>query len=324
MQRSKRMLFFCFFIRQSTFWVKPQFQATNTNTYMTSKWCKIRMKTVQNVVTNRACKEQIQTKSNSDCCNSQKPYSAKLISAFPCGLHDMKMRCLITSQHRSRWIAFLSENKQHHQNLEKKANPDLKRKKLEKNKIWRGKTTTYLLEEKTHNTQIWKYFHPKNMIPTGFTKQESKSHKVLEILLMFSATNKKFWSWFKIEFYDISSYTAQTINNNNNKNDNCMRDKNVQRKSWQSFSAGNNMAAKNTAMNNISACWQSMLEALPLTAPARKLSISILLSPFLLGLTTATVSSVKMLPSARNVLNSWRALPTWKVAFVTPVIHRIK
>lgn len=213
--------------------------------------------------------------------------------------------------------------------LRKKPTQIWRKKKLEKNKIWWGKTTTNLLEEKTHkehpNLEI---FPPKKyMIPTGFTKQESKSHKVLdsEILLMFSATNKKFWSWFKIEFYDISSsYTAQTINNNNNKNDNCMRDKNVQRKSWESFSADNNMAAKNTAMNNISACWQSMLEALPLTAPARKLSICILLSPFLLGLTTATVSSVKMLPSARNVLNSWRALPIWKVAFVTPVIHRIK
>ena len=111
---------------QSTFWVKNPFQATNTNTYMTSKWCEIRMKTAQNVVMNRACKEQIQTKSNGDCCNSQKPYSAKLISAFPCGLHDMKMRCLITSQHRSRWIAFLSE----------------KEKKLRKKptQIWRKKT----------------------------------------------------------------------------------------------------------------------------------------------------------------------------------------
>ena len=110
------------------------------------------------------------------------------------------------------------------------------------------------------------------MIPTGFTKQESKTHKVLdsEVLLMFSAMNK-FSSWFKIELYDISSsYTALAIINNNNKNDNCMRDKNVQRKSWQSFSADNNMTANNTAMNNISACWQSMLEALSRTAPARK------------------------------------------------------
>ena len=122
---------------QSTFWVKTPFQATNTNTYMTSKWCEIRMKTAQNVVMNRACKEQIQTKSNGDCCNSQKPYSAKLISAFPCGLHDMKMRCLITSQHRSRWIAFLSEKNKN--KTEKKANPNLKKKKLEKNKIWREK-----------------------------------------------------------------------------------------------------------------------------------------------------------------------------------------
>ena len=146
---------------QSTFWVKNPFQATNTNTYMTSKWCEIRMKTAQNVVMNRACKEQIQTKSNGDCCNSQKPYSAKLISAFPCGLHDMKMRCLITSQHRSRWIAFLSEKEK---KLRKKPTQIWRKKNLRKTKSG-GKKTTNLLEEKTHkeHTQIWKYFHRKNI-----------------------------------------------------------------------------------------------------------------------------------------------------------------